>query len=178
MSILPTDEIRGSVSLSPMFYGETRQGLNGWCCHTSQRGLLFCLSSVVVNRSPLHAGKERNALSAGQGASASLKSEDLLSSATSRLEARPSQPTASPGRGVGGKKKDEACSENGRSVAMTNLRERPLRLEVSLTQDYINRAVKMAEIEARMNQKALHPMAVVFAWVVAGVVVTWALLNL
>lgn len=61
---------------------------------------------------------------------------------------------------------------------MTNLRERPLRLEVSLTREYINRAEKMAEIETRLRQRDWHPMAVVFAWVVAGLVVTWALLNL
>lgn len=53
------DEIRGSVSLSPMFYGETRQGLNGWCCHTSQRGLFFCLSSAVVCRFTLRAGSRK-----------------------------------------------------------------------------------------------------------------------
>lgn len=95
MSMLPTDEIRGGVSLSPMFRGETLLGPMV-AATTATGGPFFCLSSVVVNRSPLHAGKERNALSAGQGASASLLSEDLLSSATSRLEARPSQPTASP----------------------------------------------------------------------------------
>lgn len=60
---------------------------------------------------------------------------------------------------------------------MTNLRERPLRLEVSLTREYINRAEKMAEIEARLQQRDWHPMAVVFAWAVAGILITWVLLN-
>lgn len=60
---------------------------------------------------------------------------------------------------------------------MTNLRERPLRLESSLTMDYINRAQKMREIEARLAKKPVHPMAVVFAWAVVGVLATWALLN-
>lgn len=60
---------------------------------------------------------------------------------------------------------------------MQQLRETPLRLERHLTMDYINRAQKMAEIEARLRQKPMHPMAVVLAWVVAGIVVTWALLN-
>lgn len=35
---------------------------------------------------------------------------------------------------------------------MHRLREKPLRLERHLTREYINQAVKMAEIEARMNQ--------------------------
>lgn len=35
---------------------------------------------------------------------------------------------------------------------MTNLRERPMRLEMWLTRDYINRAQKMREIEARVQR--------------------------
>ena len=41
------DEIRCRVLLSPMFFGETRQGLNGWCGITNQRGLSFCLYTLT-----------------------------------------------------------------------------------------------------------------------------------
>ncbi len=36
---------------------------------------------------------------------------------------------------------------------MADLRERPFRLEPSLTRDYVNRAVKLAEIKRQMAQQ-------------------------
>jgi hypothetical protein len=81
--MIALDEIRWSVSLSPMFFGETRRG--PMVAAPPATGGPFYFSSVVVNRSPLHAGKERNAPSAGQGASSLVHSTGvLLSSATSR----------------------------------------------------------------------------------------------
>lgn len=58
-----------------------------------------------------------------------------------------------------------------------NLREQPIRLERYLTRDYINQSQKMAEIEARINQKPAHPMAVVLDWVLVGILATWVLIN-
>ena len=54
-----TDEIRDGVSLSPMFCGETRLGPMVVAV-TTTGGPFYCPSFVVVNRSPLHAGQERN----------------------------------------------------------------------------------------------------------------------
>ncbi len=54
------------------------------CCTHGFSGAFFFVSSVVVNRSPLHAHKERNALKAGPGASALPRGTDLLSSAPIR----------------------------------------------------------------------------------------------
>lgn len=47
---------------------------------------------------------------------------------------------------------------------MTNLRERPLRLEPSLTRDYVNRAVKMREIEERLQERRGWRPLVAWLW--------------
>lgn len=49
---------------------------------------------------------------AGQGASYLAQAKVLLSSATSRIEARPSRPTCSPLGRFGGKEKDEYCKRS------------------------------------------------------------------
>lgn len=49
---------------------------------------------------------------AGQGASYLAQAKVLLSSATSRIEARPSRPTCSPLGRFGGKEKDEYCKHS------------------------------------------------------------------
>jgi len=59
--MMQTDEIRGNVSLSPLFFGETRLGLNGSCCPNFRRGLFIGLSFVVVYRFTLHAGSRKTA---------------------------------------------------------------------------------------------------------------------
>jgi hypothetical protein len=51
------DEIRGRVLSRKCFRGEPRLGPMD---ATPSCGPFYCLSFVVVNRSPLHAGKERN----------------------------------------------------------------------------------------------------------------------
>lgn len=61
---------------------------------------------------------------------------------------------------------------------MTNLRERPLRLETALTRDYINRAEKMREIEASQPKWTDHPMVYVMAWVVFGILFVYVLMKL
>lgn len=61
---------------------------------------------------------------------------------------------------------------------MTDLRERPLRLEVFLTRDYINRAVKMREIEARLEREQHYrglKLAAIWAGAIGG---SWALVWL
>lgn len=48
---------------------------------------------------------------------------------------------------------------------MNNLRERPLRLESVLTQDFINRAAKMKELEQRVKRRRdLEPWLVGAGW--------------
>jgi hypothetical protein len=47
---------------------------------------------------------------------------------------------------------------------MTGLRERPLRLEPSLTRDYVNRAVKMREIEERLQERRGWRPLVAWLW--------------
>lgn len=62
---------------------------------------------------------------------------------------------------------------------MMNLREQPLRLERALTQDYINRAVKMREIEERIARDREHPIWAVVYWIVlVAVLGGWIYLNL
>lgn len=56
---------------------------------------------------------------------------------------------------------------------MTNLREQPLRLEQALTQDYVNRAVKLREITERIDtaerrQRLLDRLAWTIAVVLLG----------
>ncbi len=106
--MLKVDEIRCErITVADVLRGNPTRP-NGDCSHQFTGGPFYCPSSLVVNRLPVQAGKEKNAPSAGPGASASLLSEDLLSSATSRLlEARPSRPIPADQEGVGGKKKDE-----------------------------------------------------------------------
>lgn len=65
---------------------------------------------------------------------------------------------------------------------MTNLREQPLRLERALTQDYINRAVKMREIEERIAMERDRPFwtavfCAFWALVIASLCV-WLYMNL
>lgn len=60
---------------------------------------------------------------------------------------------------------------------MTNLRDRPLRLEAALTRDYINQAEKMREIERRLNRKQWHPATMTLLFVVLGVLLWWVLMN-
>lgn len=61
---------------------------------------------------------------------------------------------------------------------MTNLRERPLRLESSLTMDYINRAQKMREIDELIERREEHPVRQTFLWVLLGVLVVAILMSL
>lgn len=61
---------------------------------------------------------------------------------------------------------------------MTGLRERPIRLESVLTQDYINRAAKMKELEARVKRKRdLEPWLVGAGWVVVFILLGWVAVN-
>ncbi len=60
---------------------------------------------------------------------------------------------------------------------MTNLRDRPLRLEAALTRDYINQAEKMREIDRRMSKKQWHPMTMTLIFVLIGVLLWWVLMN-
>ena len=118
------DETRVRVSLSPMFLGETPPpyGPMSCCAHSRTKGRFFC-SSAVVNRLPLRAHKEKNALRAGPGAfTASPRGAGFLSSATDErafVVATVSQPNAPPQRGSEGKRK--------RSYVL-NLDERGLRV--------------------------------------------------
>lgn len=61
---------------------------------------------------------------------------------------------------------------------MTNLRERPLRLETALTRDYINRPEKMRELSVFRPRWFDHPMVYVFAWVLLGIAFVAALMKL
>lgn len=61
---------------------------------------------------------------------------------------------------------------------MTRLREQPLRVEPYLTRDYINRAVKMRELDERLNRKMTGWRLVgtwmamfVGSWLLAGAII-------
>lgn len=56
------------------------------------------------------------------------------------------------------------------------MRKEPLRLEVHLTRDYINRAQKLAEIERYMQKRVISPAELLAYWVVLGIAVTIGLL--
>lgn len=60
---------------------------------------------------------------------------------------------------------------------MTNLRDRPLRLEAALTRDYINRPQKMKEIERGLTKKNWYPAAVAVLCVLCGIIVWVALMQ-
>lgn len=57
---------------------------------------------------------------------------------------------------------------------MTRLREQPLRVEPYLTRDYINRAVKLREIESLMNAQKMTGWRLVGTWL-AMFVGSWLL---
>ncbi len=116
-----TDEIRGNrIGVMSFLASFTASSLKARSCliAPSSRGPFYC-SSVVVNRSPVHARKERNALKAGPGASALPRGNDLLSSAPTRTSYGATalsliRSTAQPEEGSGWEKKDEACLEFNR----------------------------------------------------------------
>lgn len=61
---------------------------------------------------------------------------------------------------------------------MTNLRERPIRLESVLTQDYINRAAKMKELEKRVKRKRdLEPWLVGAGWLLVIGLLAYVAVN-
>lgn len=61
---------------------------------------------------------------------------------------------------------------------MTSLRDKPLRIEPSLTRDYINRATKMREMDERRQNAYRHPMETVAYWVALGFLLFLILMNL
>lgn len=59
-----------------------------------------------------------------------------------------------------------------------DFRRHPLRLEETLTMDYVNRAKKMQEIERRLaRDQVIHSTELAAYWVVLGILVTWILLS-
>lgn len=61
---------------------------------------------------------------------------------------------------------------------MTNLRERPIRLESVLTQDYINRAAKMKELEKQVKRRRdLEPWYIGAGWVFVLALLAYVAFN-
>lgn len=59
------------------------------------------------------------------------------------------------------------------------MRPDPLRLERAMSIDFVNRAVKMREIEERMAREQEHPFWAAVYWIVlASVLGLWIYINL
>lgn len=56
---------------------------------------------------------------------------------------------------------------------MGDLRERPLRLKATLTREFVDQRVKMAEFQQRRPRRRWSTFQVLAAWIVGGVVLTF-----
>lgn len=105
-----SDTIRCTGSLSPVFsWGNPTQRPNDDACRHYQRAFVV---SVVVNRLPFHAHKEKNARRAGPGAFRvrCCEAQGFLSSATTRMWRDRLFAESRPLSGFGGKKKVRGTS--------------------------------------------------------------------